>query len=72
MNTLVNTLISRKITKSVLVEFTHIGKNKDPNEIKHNLAQFEQNANSFLKSLYSNMLNRTNLNVLNYNYQYLI
>ena len=61
LNGLVNTLISKRITKSVLIEFTHTNRVKLK---KQNLIEFEQKANVYLKRLYSNMLNRTCLTVI--------
>ncbi|RNA23122.1 Tetratricopeptide repeat 28 [Brachionus plicatilis] len=58
INHLINSLISKKITKSVLLQFI-------PNYgqvSKKDLEISEQNARAFLKKLYSKMLNRTTLN----------
>jgi hypothetical protein len=62
LNDLVNNLMSQRLTKAVLIEFNNI-RCSDSGQIKEILSQFERNAKLFLKKLYSNMHNRSSLNV---------
>ncbi|CAF0924045.1 unnamed protein product [Brachionus calyciflorus] len=56
LNNLINSLISKKLTKSVLLEFNAQNENS-----QKDLDANDQKARAFLKKLYSKMLNRTNL-----------
>lgn len=62
MNSLVNTLLSQKLSKAVLLEFnyTNTGANLDARE---ELAKSEAYSKQFLSTLYSKLSNRSSLKV---------
>lgn len=67
---LLNNLMSRRITKSILLEFNYENGKKLTENAKQDLELSEQNGKVYLKRLYSKMLNRTTLNVTILNHIY--
>ena len=53
--------MSKRITKSILFHFNNVNDENDP---KAEYNKIEDNSKAFLKKLYSKMLNRTTLNVI--------
>ena len=62
LNFLVNNLMSKRVAKSILLEFNY-GSTLKTIDPKKELNESEANAKSFLKNLYSKMVNRTTLKV---------
>lgn len=64
LNSLVNTLLSQKLSKAVILEFNYTGSSDTSDKDKdaqRELAKSEANSNQFLTKLYSRLSNRTSL-----------